>query len=547
MQLTEALTSRTVRRNIEESGEIYDREYSIRTPEARTFSTSIRPEDVIPPIDDWFPTSEEDKVLKTIRGKQIIAPLSQMLTNNQEESLIFNSFVLSIKKCYSSEERVDHFTHYLNYFEKFYDPEHELIAIYARIKFLIDTDESNVYDLDTFMADVKRDILFSTFARKVKALNEDNFIIHIKRNKKNGNVLQYANKHLQALMEVSMFQLILIPLLIHYAYIKKVQNIDEYLMKFYDILIVDMHPDMDLYTKLSETTASRILQDMNKNIGAWDRQFIRSRNKFSHSFDTIISIIIQVIPKAVYNGTLLNLIYVSIKNNIKNKVVNAKYEFAFNQLSSDRNEGDDDDNSEFDKFESHLSKKNEALLIHNQVNFKNTMKQIEERFGPFSKEEIDYYKIELSKGRKSPIVPHQKMLVCYLFYKWFGDPSSLGSIDLTNYIKLIIAAKRILASNGLYTMEAILSGKFVKVIKRVNMNKKELLKITSSNTYESVASIYRNEKITNLLVSMLATIVSSKFQIIDFDNKENTGKAFTPQQELLNEEFLIYASLINNG
>ena len=190
---------------------------------------------------------------------------------------------------------------------------------------------------------------------------------------------------------------------------------------------------------------------------------------------------------------------------------------------------------------------NEALLIHNQVNFKNTMKQIEERFGPFSKEEIDYYKIELSKGRKSPIVPHQKMLVCYLFYKWFGDPSSLGSIDLTNYIKLIIAAKRILASNGLYTMEAILSGKFVKVIKRVNMNKKELLKITSSNTYESVASIYRNEKITNLLVSMLATIVSSKFQIIDFDNKENTGKAFIPQQELLNEEFLIYASLINNG
>jgi len=53
MQLTEALTSKTVRRNIEESGEIYDREYSIRTPEVRTFSTSIKPENVIPPIDDW--------------------------------------------------------------------------------------------------------------------------------------------------------------------------------------------------------------------------------------------------------------------------------------------------------------------------------------------------------------------------------------------------------------------------------------------------------------------------------------------------------------
>ena len=95
-------------------------------------------------------------------------------------------------------------------------------------------------------------------------------------------------------------------------------------------------------------------------------------------------------------------------------------------------------------------------------------------------------------------------------------------------------------------MEAILSGKFVKVIKRVNMNKKELQKITSSSTYEAVAAIYHNEKITNLLIAMLATIVSSKFQIIDFENKENTGLPFIPQQELLNEEFLIYASLINN-
>ena len=74
MQLTEALTSRTVRRNIEESGEIYDREYSIRTPEARTFSTSIRPEDAIPPIDDWFQTSEEDfpnTLLLIIRNNRV--------------------------------------------------------------------------------------------------------------------------------------------------------------------------------------------------------------------------------------------------------------------------------------------------------------------------------------------------------------------------------------------------------------------------------------------------------------------------------------------
>lgn len=545
MQLTEALTSKAVRREIT-PGEELDRDYSIRTPEVKNYTLSISDANAIPPVDRWVP-NPEDIIFRGLRGKQIMAPLAKILTNDDEDMLMFDSFILSVKKCYSSEEKVDHFTQYLNYFEKYYDPDHELLAIYARMKFMIDTDDAGLYTKQQFMADIKRDILFSTFARKVKAMNEDNFIIHIKRNKKDGNVLQYSNRHLSALMEIGLFQIILIPLLTHYAYMKKIQNIDAYLMEFYEILIIDMHPDIDILTKLSETANSRIIQDMSKNSGSWDKQYIRSKNKFTYNIEIVWAIISQIIPKAIYEMNILNLIYVSIKGNITNKIIRAKYEYSFNQLSSDRNEGDDDDdNSEFDKFESHLSKKNEALLMHNQVNFHSTMKQIEERFGPFSKEEIEYYKVELSKGRKSPIVPHQKILVCYLFYKWFGDPSALGSIDLTSYIKLIIAAKRILAANNLHTMEAILSGKFVKVIKRVNMNKKELQKITSSSTYEAVAAIYNNEKITNLLIAMLATIVSSKFQIIDFENKENTGLPFVPQQELLNEEFLIYASLINN-
>ena len=545
MQLTEALTSKAVRREIT-PGEELDRDYSIRTPEVKNYTLSISDANAIPPVDRWVP-NPEDIIFRGLRGKQIMAPLAKILTNDDEDMLMFDSFILSVKKCYSSEEKVDHFTQYLNYFEKYYDPDHELLAIYARMKFMIDTDDAGLYTKQQFMADIKRDILFSTFARKVKAMNEDNFIIHIKRNKKDGNVLQYSNRHLSALMEIGLFQIILIPLLTHYAYMKKIQNIDAYLMEFYEILIIDMHPDIDILTKLSETANSRIIQDMSKNSGSWDKQYIRSKNKFTYNIEIVWAIISQIIPKAIYEMNILNLIYVSIKGNITNKIIRAKYEYSFNQLSSDRNEGDDDDdNSEFDKFESHLSKKNEALLMHNQVNFHSTMKQIEERFGPFSKEEIEYYKVELSKVRKSPIVPHQKILVCYLFYKWFGDPSALGSIDLTSYIKLIIAAKRILAANNLHTMEAILSGKFVKVIKRVNMNKKELQKITSSSTYEAVAAIYHNEKITNLLIAMLATIVSSKFQIIDFENKENTGLPFVPQQELLNEEFLIYASLINN-
>ena len=522
------------------------KQFALGIPELRNLNQCIPDERAIPPVDVWIP-EEEDNIFKSIKGKQITAPLAKMLTNDDEDMAMFDTFILSVKKCYCSEKTVDHFVHYLNYLEKFFDPEKELLVLYGRYKLMIDTDVEDAITTSMLMEDIKHNILFSTFALKVRGMNEQNYMIHIDRNKPDGNVLQYSNRHIMALMEVSLFQIILIPILIHFAYRKGIRDIDGFLMPFYDVLLHDMHTDMDLINKLTETVNSRIVLNQIQNEGSWEQQLIRSLNKYTHRNDAISGVIIQVIPKFRYDQNFLNYIYVAINSNITHKVVNAKYEFAFKQLSSDRNDCDDDDNSEFDKFESHLAKKNESLLMHNQANFEFQMKMIDDRFGPFSKEEIEYYKIELSRGRKSPIVPLQKTLVCYLFYKWFGDPSSLGSMNLTDYIKLIIAAKRILSANGLHTMEAIISGKFVKVINRVNMNKKELTKITSSDTYKTLSNIYKNEKIDNTLLSILAIIIASKFQIIDFENKEMTGQPYTPPQELLNEEFLRYASLINNG
>lgn len=513
--------------------------FNIYYPHITIDYSKIPEENVIPHVDVWEP-AEEDKIFRAVNRGKITAPVSRVLID--EDDMMFDEFVLAMKKSYSAEAFTEHVVHYLNYLEKYYDENHELLVIYAKIKYMIDTMPE--YNEQNLMDDIKRDIIFGSFHHKIKAMNEANFIIHIKKNKRDGNVLQYNNAHLLALMEISLFQVTMIPLIMHFTFRRKVNDIDAFLSRCYDVLI-RMHDDMNLLNKLIETANSRIIQNYSKNQVLWDKQFIRGRNRLVQNIETVMSIITVIIPKFKYEENILNLIYTTVKFNITCKVISAKYEYAFKQLSSDRNEGDEDNNSEFDKFESHLSKKNEALLMHNQVNFSTTMKKIEDRFGPFTDEEVYYYKVELCKGKKSPIVPLQKTLVSYLFYRYFGDPDALGSIDFTNYVKLIIAAKRILAANNLHTMEAIISGKFVKVINRTNINKKELTKITSSNTYKAVASIYRNEKITNLLIGLLATILSSKFQIIDFENKEETGKPFIPQQELLNEEFLLYVSLIN--
>ena len=50
MQLTEALTSKAVRREIT-PGEELDRDYSIRTPEVKNYTLSISDANAIPPVD----------------------------------------------------------------------------------------------------------------------------------------------------------------------------------------------------------------------------------------------------------------------------------------------------------------------------------------------------------------------------------------------------------------------------------------------------------------------------------------------------------------
>lgn len=95
MQLTEALTSKAVRREIT-PGEELDRDYSIRTPEVKNYTLSISYANAIPPVDRWVP-NPEDIIFRGLRGKQIMAPLAKILTNDDEDMLMFDSFILSVR------------------------------------------------------------------------------------------------------------------------------------------------------------------------------------------------------------------------------------------------------------------------------------------------------------------------------------------------------------------------------------------------------------------------------------------------------------------
>lgn len=122
--------------------------------------------------------------------------------------------------------------------------------------------------------------------------------------------------------------------------------------------------------------------------------------------------------------------------------------------------------------------------------------------------------------------------------------NTINAINLEDYIKLIIAARRILETSGMVMLPYIVSSKIVRLATRKNVNKKELTKLESSPLWDMIKNKYKNEKIEKHILGLIAVILSSEFEIIDPDDKELDGQKITVIPELICEEILMYISLV---
>ena len=345
-------------------------------------------------------------------------------------------------------------------------------------------------------------------------------------------------------MKTSVTMNCMIPLICHFMYARKVQNTIEFILKVYDAMFDKYNKKygIDLYSKLYETAISNILRIAKQNQVLWSMQDIRGTNTSTHALQSVQNIMINIIPKYRYNGNLVHLNYKSIMQNTKFQILDIEYEYDFVPLSSSKR--DEDMNSEFDKFESFLQKVDESLIVQNQVASNDAIAQIKMIYGPFDPDEIEFYKQRLSEGYKCTVNNFQCGLIFNLFFKLFGDTNTINAINLDDYVILIIAARRILEASGMILLPYIVSSKVIRLATRKNINKKELTKLESSPMWETIKDKYRNEKIEKYILSIIAVILCSEFELIDYDDEELDGKPISIIPELVCEEVLMYISLI---
>lgn len=139
------------------------------------------------PVDIWEP-QPGDEVFKTTRGA-IMLDVSSFY--GMESNPQLDAFVMSTKRSYNNPEMREHIIKYLNYFERYYDKDHELPAVYSMLKYLIDYEPA--YTKEAFIYDLTRYIMNGTVSIKIGFMNRDNYSLNLTyRNVKNPN-LQYSD------------------------------------------------------------------------------------------------------------------------------------------------------------------------------------------------------------------------------------------------------------------------------------------------------------------------------------------------------------------
>lgn len=492
---------------------------------------------IIPLVDQW--KAEKEDMFFTNSKDIIMAPINQFY---KDDSTSINYFWIKPKKSYNSDLLREHCCVYLNYFEKYFDDEKEYFTNLALIKFFVDFYPD--YNVQNFIYDINRYIIQPKMFDKINKMVDYNYSLELSYKSAHNPQLQYTDDHAKALLKASLMMNLCIPIITHFAYMRKISDIDEFLLDIYDnILYSPQFQNVDIIAKLYETSISNVNRNAKNNATIWAKQDIRGKDTVTHSVGAVRNIILNIIPKYTFSQNMVSLNYTSIQKSNRYQVTDIQYEYSYVSLSSSKREGEDNA-SDFDRFESNLTKADESKYLQVKYNYEYTMKRIEAEWGPYDQNEIEFYRKELRNSNGEIINNFQKQLVFNMFYKYFGDTTSINAINENDYIKLIITAKKMLKNSAMGFLPYIISGKVNKIVSRKTLNKKEIADMQASQYYSLIEDKFKNPKIMQQILGTIATIITSTFSVIDYNDPSIHGKQINVETRIIIEETLMYVLLI---
>jgi hypothetical protein len=456
-----------------------------------------------------------------------------------------NLFILKKKRIYAAMSEKNEtgklICTYVNYFIKNYDFDNELITAYLKIKFFID--RKGQYAESDFIYDLYNILLTETMTNKIKSLVEDCYVTELDEDEGYKSSIQFTNRHAKMLMCISMATKFFAPLINHYAYVRNVKNISDLILQCFDGLFPIFQEDVDLYNKLYETANIRILKTKQSDKGFWNQAIILGHNPDTYVIFLVKKLMMDAIPKYKFSANCISYNHVFLKTTIDNQF-KIKYSYDLNPLVYSK--VDSEGLSGFDKFEMTMSKKDESLLIIGDVNVKQTMHFLLERFGvQYTEKDINFYKEHLKPTR------FQRNLIFQFFAKYFGSCRNLYNIKFPDYYELVMVIKNILDNHDFKYLQYLLTSNVDNDHNSKKMiNRKQILKIYNSprfkelmaDKYKAAMSILENG---DVVIKDISILLSGEYSLVDHRYPEYLDrKIIINDKDVVCDEYLRFMQMI---
>lgn len=242
-------------------------------------------------------------------------------------------------------------------------------------------------------------------------------------------------------------------------------------------------PDVNIYGKLSHYTLSLIKGTGYSDQEMWNKLAMKNTSKFTLSDTILYKILIDIIPKATFEKSIVKFIVTTIEQHI-NWTLHQDFSISYNMISS---VAEDSDFSDADRFEINAAKTNELKKIINDNFNDDNIDTIFRRRGFV----LDPFEYEWYMQNNDSSHSIQDAMIRNFFANSFGGWNNLDGLNEEQYTKLLVYLIHFLKDGDKFrVLPKILTAKVIAMNEKRVLNKPIERKIKESLRYQRILQKY---------------------------------------------------------
>ena len=427
-----------------------------------------------------------------------------------------------------------------------FDENDEVLLDYLYLKYRID--DNKFKSKEEFVEKLYKCLFKDKFKQAIKDYVENNYKFEFDKEqeqnkKKYSESLVFTDQHVKILYRISMSVKFVIPLVLHYFSMNQlvIGDLSEYLIFAFNPLFTMMsEPNVNITNKLFESVRSRVNATRYSDRVHWYYTEIMGINVDSTIDSIAKKLIIDILPKYDLEQSVLSLNHACINNNIE---YGFRINFPINYHSMSIIDKNEDDLSDFDKFQINNTYINESKLTLNKMNITYMLKDLMKKYNvKIKQEELNWYKDNVK------VTKFQTNMLFMIMGKWFGNPSNLYSLNKSEYYVMMIICKKMLEEENLPIISKIISAKVpTNVTSKKVINTSIVDKIISSEYYNEIINTKYHDTVYNILnsngiIKYISTIMNNNFLNNEYGDDDHSVIDYS-DEEILNE-MLCFVNLI---